>query len=357
MPRITSVCVTSRELKLRHPFATSRDAAPRLTSTCVRALLRTDDGRDGIGDAASAPYVTGETAPTLLCDMQRAVEALVGSDPADAEGLNRRLLTLLPDRPSARAGVEMALLRCRHGGDDMQLWRSLGGARRALTTDTTISITDQAPLQIDDAVAAGFTRLKVKVGGEGPEAEAGRLRALMAGAGHAAVRVDANQAFTAPEALEFIDRLMQASVNLEFVEQPVPAADLAALDAVAHGSPVPILADEAVLTPQDAVRVLERTSVYGVNVKLMKSGIAGALEIIALVQQARRRLMLGCMLESACGIACSVAVAAGTGAFTYVYLDSHMLLDDPEAGTWLDWRGPQLALPGLIDHTTEERHG
>lgn len=289
--------------------------------------------------------------------MQLAADALVGSDPADAEGMNRRLSALLPDRPSARAGVEMALLRSRHGGDDTQLWRSLGGTVRALTTDTTVSITDQARQQVDDALADGFTRLKVKVGGVGAAAEAGRLGALMAGAGHVAVRVDANQAFTAPEALEFIDRLIQASVNLELVEQPVPAADLEALDAVARRSPVPIFADEAVLTPQDAVRVLERTSVHGVNVKLMKSGIAGALEIIALVHQARRRLMLGCMLESACGIACSVAVAAGTGAFAVVDLDSHMLLDDSEAGTWLRSCGPHLSLPGLTNHTTEERHG
>jgi len=66
--------------------------------------------------------------------------------------------------------------------------------------------------------------------------------------------------------------------------------------------------------------------VDGINVKLMKSGIGGALEIIALCRAAGRKLMLGCMLETGLGIAAAAQIAAGTGAFDFLDLDSHRLL-------------------------------
>lgn len=357
MPRVSSIAVTSRQLRLRHPFATSRDAAPRTTSTCVRATLTDDDGCVGIGEATAAPYVTGEDPESLVRDMERAGQAMVGLSIEDIHGLQAILRRLLPRSPSARAGLEMAFWRVGPGMQVVPLWYGFGSRLRELTTDTTISITDQAPAQIAEALAAGFTRLKFKVGNMGPRAEAERLCSLMGSAEGVALRVDANQAFTALQALEFIDRLLQAGLSLELVEQPVRAGRLADLDRVAQRSPVPIFADESVLTPEDASRVVARTAVHGINLKLMKSGLAPAFEIIIIAQTAGRRLMLGCMLESACGIAFSTAFAMGKGVFDYIDLDSHLLLDDPEADQWLCSDGPRLSLPGLPPVRKGRKHG
>src|SRR5205823_3336128 len=129
------------------------------------------------------------------------------------------------------------------------------------------------------------------------------------------------------------------------VEQPVLKEDLAALDQVADASPVPVFADEAVKTPRDALEVVTQTRAHGINVKLMKSGIAGALEIIAICRAAGRKLMIGCMLESSLGIAFSLALACGTGAFDYVDLDSHLLLHEEGNNPWFDEAGPILFAP------------
>jgi L-alanine-DL-glutamate epimerase-like enolase superfamily enzyme len=66
--------------------------------------------------------------------------------------------------------------------------------------------------------------------------------------------------------------------------------------------------------------------VDGVNVKLMKSGLVGALQIVALCRASGTALMLGCMLESPLGITAAAALAGGTGAFDALDLDSPRLL-------------------------------
>ena len=81
----------------------------------------------------------------------------------------------------------------------------------------------------------------------------------------------------------------------------------------------------------------------GLNVKLMKSGIKGALEIISIAKAAGRKLMIGCMLESEIGMVANVALACGTGSFDYVDLDGHLLIDFSEPITSFVAHGPRLS--------------
>jgi L-alanine-DL-glutamate epimerase-like enolase superfamily enzyme len=60
----------------------------------------------------------------------------------------------------------------------------------------------------------------------------------------------------------------------------------------------------------------------------MKSGLSGAMEIIAMCRKAGVTLMLGCMLESHIGIGAAVHLACGTGAFDYLDLDAPLLLKE-----------------------------
>ncbi len=74
----------------------------------------------------------------------------------------------------------------------------------------------------------------------------------------------------------------------------------------------------------------------------MKSGIRGALDIIAIAKASDRKLMIGCMLESEIGMAASVALACGTNAFDYIDLDGHALLDLKEPINLFSAEGPML---------------
>ena len=110
------------------------------------------------------------------------------------------------------------------------------------------------------------------------------------------------------------------------LEQPVDKDDWPGLKYVRDHVPVPVFADEAARDVPSVLRLLQEDAVDGINVKLMKSGLVGALQIIAFCRAAGKKLMLGCMLESGLGIAAAAQIAGGTGAFDFLDLDSHRLL-------------------------------
>ena len=130
---------------------------------------------------------------------------------------------------------------------------------------------------------------------------------------------------------------MKTGAPVELFEQPTPKADLSALAFVAKRCPVPVAADESAATPADAARAAD-AGVTAINVKLAKSGISRSLEIAAVARAAGLPLMIGCMAETAPGLAASVHLALGTGFFTWCDLDSDMLLvEDAESRRRAGW--------------------
>jgi L-alanine-DL-glutamate epimerase-like enolase superfamily enzyme len=117
---------------------------------------------------------------------------------------------------------------------------------------------------------------------------------------------------------------MTAAIDL--LEQPVDKSDAAGLKYVRDRVSLPVFADEAARSVAETLALLQADAVDGINVKLMKSGLTGALQIITLTQAFGKKLMLGCMLETGVGIAAAAQIAAGTGAFDFLDLDSHRLL-------------------------------
>lgn len=342
---VIRICnVESRLLStpLKNAFITSRDIEPRSFAHRVEIKLYLTDGTSGVGEVVPVSYVTGETLESVQRDIEVCSEAIAGMEATTPVSVMAGLAPLLTHSPSTLAGLEIALydLCCKING--ITLWSHLGGAIKRVTTDLTLSITPEAPEIAQQAAISGFKIFKMKVGGSDPGQDLARILAVHRAVPEAVIRLDANQAYTASQALRFIDIVVKAGVNLELVEQPVAWDDLSALDEVAKNSSVPIVADESVKSPADALRVLSETSVHGINIKLMKSGLNGALDIITLARLAGRQLMLGCMLESRRGISSSLALACGTGAFTWIDLDGHLLLDEPGENGFFREEGPNL---------------
>jgi L-Ala-D/L-Glu epimerase len=218
----------------------------------------------------------------------------------------------------------------------------LGGKGVEVITDLTIA---KIPNALDVAKKAweqGFRSFKLKVGGEGYAQDLDRIREMHEHLPGMLLRLDPNQGFDAPTALRFIDDVLKMGVTIEFVEQPTPKHDRLDLDEVSSNSPVPVIADEGCTSAKDAYELFSDTAVHGVNVKLMKSGIAESLEIISIARAAGKKLMIGCMLESEIGMAASVALASGTGAFDFVDLDGHLLVKYAQAPVSFEANGPRL---------------
>jgi L-alanine-DL-glutamate epimerase-like enolase superfamily enzyme len=185
------------------------------------------------------------------------------------------------------------------------------------------------------AAAREYPILKIKVGTPHDVEIVKAIRDVT----DATLRVDANAAWTAKQAIATITAL--APYNIEFIEQPVAASDLEGLRLVRENVPIPVIADESCVTLDDIPRVADRAD--GINIKLMKcGGIGAALKLIATARAHHLKIMLGCMAaESSLAISAAVHL---TPLVDYADLDGPLLLGhDPFEG--LRYERGKLVLP------------
>ncbi|MET3930846.1 L-alanine-DL-glutamate epimerase-like enolase superfamily enzyme [Lysobacter sp. OAE881] len=205
----------------------------------------------------------------------------------------------------------------------------LGGGDPVITTDITISV-DYIEKMVADSLSAvdrGFESLKIKVGKDiGVDIE--RVKAIYAAVeGRALLRLDANQGWTAKQAVHAINMLEDAGVRLELVEQPVKAQDLDGMKYVTERVHTPIMADESVFGPKEVIDLIRMRAADIINIKLMKTGgLSNAIRIADIAALYEVECMIGCMLESSISVAAAVHLAvAKSNAITKVDLDGPSL--------------------------------
>jgi L-alanine-DL-glutamate epimerase-like enolase superfamily enzyme len=338
--KIKSIHAEYHKLPLKNPFVISIRSAKN--ANVIRWHLCLDDEKEFLGESVPVQYVTGETPESVLASVSSIEDMLRGQSVEDFHSLIDEMEQALPRDVAARTGVEIALYNAYAAASNVSVMKLLGGASVTVETDLTIARLPNAVDVAREAWHRGFRIFKMKVGGGTMQEDEDRILGIAAALPDAIFRLDANQSFTVKQTLELTDILLKSGITIELIEQPVPKEDIAALDEISRISPVPIIADEACRNPTEASRLFAETAVQGVNVKLMKSGIKGALEIIRIAKAANRKLMIGCMLESEIGMAASVALACGTDAFDYIDLDGHVLLDLAEPITLFKTDGPRL---------------
>jgi len=216
------------------------------------------------------------------------------------------------------------------------LYKLLGGYRREVLTDITISVNSPDEM-VRDALAAvhrGFDVLKIKVGKDARQ-DVLRLTAIREAVGTGVLlRVDANQGWTAKQAVRILTQMEDAGLDIELVEQPVPAYDIDGLKYVTDHMSIPVMADEAVFSPRDALDILTRRAADIINIKLMKTGgIHNALTICGVAEARGVECMIGSMLEAKVSVNVAVHLAAAKAVITKADLDGPVLCsEDPVEG-------------------------
>jgi L-alanine-DL-glutamate epimerase-like enolase superfamily enzyme len=241
----------------------------------------------------------------------------------------------------------MALLDAFGRAHGFDLWRFFGGAERELVTDITIvtGTADNAAAAARRAAQAGFEMLKVKVGGGSVAHDLERLRAIAAAAPQAALLLDANASFAADEAIELLQALGELAPRIALFEQPVAAGDHAGLRRVREHARVRVAADESARSAFDVAALAGVVDV--VNIKLMKTGVAQAMDMISAARASGLRLMIGGMVESKLAMTVAACLAAGLGDFSFVDLDTPMFLKDAPFAGGFATHGPKLRLDVL----------
>jgi o-succinylbenzoate synthase len=328
--KITDIITGSLSVPLNKPFKTALRTVSNIEDIVVK--ITTDTGHIGYGEAAPTAFITGDTRGAIVGAIEECIKpALLGLELEDFEDVLRQLDTSLLYNYSAKAAVDMALYDLYGQMLNIPVYKMLGGKKQELTTDITISLNEpwQMALDSQQAIALGYTILKIKVGCDTPK-DLKRLKAIREAVGNkVTLRLDANQGWKPKEAVSILHTLEIAGMNIEFVEQPVHALDIEGLKFVTDHVTVPVMADESVFSPKDAIRVIQTRSADLVNIKLMKcGGIHHALHICALAELYDVECMIGCMLEANISITAAAHLACGKRIITKIDLDGPALCEE-----------------------------
>ena len=303
--RITQVRLGVLSAPLRVPFRTALREVSHVEDIVVE--IHTSDGRIGRGEAPPTAAVTGETLGSIEAALRGHIApALAGRDVAGLEDALAAIDHSIVGNSSAKAAAEIAVWDLYSQNCGIPLYKLLGGSRHTL---------------------------KIKVG-ENPALDLARLKAVRAAAPDATIRIDANQAWTPRQAVRLLENMQVEGLNIELVEQPVKAKDLDGLQFVTANSPVPVMADESMFSPADALKIMQLHAADYVNIKLMKcGGLSNALRIVSAAEVYGVECMIGCMLEAKVSVTAAAHLACAKGAITRIDLDGPALCaSDPVAG-------------------------
>ena len=331
-PRIERVETSVLSVPLHTPFVTALRRTTTIETVVVR--LTDSDGCTGWGEAPQVWQVTGDSiAGSRACLDGPLADALVQApaDPVETAPIVQRAVVgnrsakmaadiALHDLAARRAGVPLAVHLATWAG------RPPGaGSATRVRTDVTLAAGDASGLAeaARARVADGFTTLKLKVGTDAAT-DVARVRAVRAAVGpDIGLRLDANQGWDAFAAIAVIHALEDAGVDVEVVEQPVPARDVLGLAHVTANVETPIMADESLFTLEDLVEIIRCDAADLVNVKLAKcGGLTPALELLGVAQRHGFGTFVGSMMESHVGIGAAASLVAAVGVTSLPDLDA-----------------------------------
>jgi muconate cycloisomerase len=293
--------------------AAKRDLAEAVV---VRAAF--SDGGAGWGETLPRPYVTGETIESVVADLEAVVwPAVAGLDWADPRAALTAIPAVAADGRCMNAAACATELACvdwllAKGGDEPRTLAALvggagvGGSDRAagrIAARVTGVLGSADPARTAHRLRLmhwyGLRDFKLKLGfGEDVDRENlrlvhARLRKGIA-AGRCSLRVDVNGGWDAATTPARAEELKAMGVCV--IEQPVycTAEELAAL---AQRCPLPLMADESLLTAKDAAALLAEPQKIWWNIRICKNGgLAGSLHLARLAEEHHVPYSLGCMV-------------------------------------------------------------
>jgi L-alanine-DL-glutamate epimerase-like enolase superfamily enzyme len=265
------------------------DLAPKVVRTdAIQSFVKQEtplvritcaDGAVGVGYTYTIG-TGGSSVMALLRD--HLAPRLVGRDSREIEAIWKDLFfhthaTAVGAITSlALAAIDTALwdLKARRAGEP--LWKTAGGAQRSVPVYTTEGgwLHHSVAQLVDEAQGAraqGFRGAKIKVGRPVIAEDVARLAKVREAVGDDfAVMVDANQAFTVAEARRRAHAY--APLMLAWLEEPLPAEDLAGHVELAASASMPIAVGESLYHPSHFREYLERRACSVVQVDCARIG-------------------------------------------------------------------------------------
>ncbi len=308
-----------RELKLRHPFSISRHTYYSQPSFYVRLSYA---GVTGFGEATTNPYYE-KTEKNLSDSFESVKSILKGHAFEHPDILWDVLQPYLNDNYFALSAINNASWDLYGKLKGMPVTTLINAGKKNIPlTSLTIGI-DNIDKMLAKMQEIPWPVYKIKVGTDHDM----KILETIRNNTDAIIRIDVNGAWTAKQTLSYSKIL--SYLNIEFVEQPLPATDNIGMKKVFNHISMLLIADESCVKEEDVARC--RGLFDGINIKLQKcGGITPALRMIREARSIELKVMIGCMTESTIGIS---AAAQLLPLVDYADLDGPLLIaDDPASG-------------------------
>lgn len=361
--KVARVAWCSVRVPFVRPFGTARGRLAHRDALLLTLTL--DDGRAGWGEAAPWPlfgqgdiadaaHVVGEIAPQLI-----------GLAIADVPLILADLNLARRGAPAASCAFDLAWHDLLGRAQGLTTARLLGGTATRIPVNAAIGADTPlaAAAAAREAVAVGFGCIKLKVAVGALADDEARVAAVREAIGpEIRLCLDANGGWTPAVASTAIARL--ARYDLELVEQPVPADDLAGLARVRRSVDTPIAADEAVRDLDSARHIAELGAADLLVIKPMTvGGLRAGKAILDLAASAGLGALITTTIDFGLGIAGALHLAACLPApIRHCGLATACLLRTDLTHEPVPVRGGAIALsavPGLgvtIDETLVRRY-
>jgi L-alanine-DL-glutamate epimerase-like enolase superfamily enzyme len=345
--KISSVSIAHRNLsQADKTWRISLGTIAETLTTLIR--LETESGVVGYGAAPiGAQLISGESHASVEIFLRAARDVLIGADALNRNVLMARISGLMAGNARAKAGVDAALLDLGGRILNVPVVTLLGGAvRTEIPVIRIVAIADPAKMAkaASDVTAVGFRYLKLKMSGD-VGSDIDRVAAVRERCGpHVHLTIDANQAFSVAKAVSFLRAIEQ--FNVDMAEQPVAADDYEGLVTVRSKCHVPILADEAIRSVGDAMRLIRMGAADYISIKV---GHLGGISTAMKLAQACDAMSIGCLVGANTGgrmvEAANMQFIAATRAISYACEvgEFYRLTSDP-TGT-LECENGMLKLP------------
>jgi muconate cycloisomerase len=298
--RVDAVELRRIQIPMKRAFSHALHERTRTDAVLVR-ILDDSAGIEGWGEVVPRPYVTGETVDSVLDEHAPAMaERLLGCQFDGWDAAAAWLTSAAADvgqNLATLCGFDLALLDAVGRAVQAPVAELLGGTvRESLPAGVIVGFetaTDKVARYCAALRLAGKRHVKVKVGRDD---DLQRLQAVTKVFRELPIRIDANAAWTADEAIERIVAMKEV-VPIASVEQPVPAADIDGLRRVRREADVLVMADESVCSLADAQILVEREAADIFNVRLGKNGgLVAANRLVDYAVEAGVQVHLGTMV-------------------------------------------------------------
>ncbi|MFT7595851.1 MAG: muconate cycloisomerase [Paracoccaceae bacterium] len=258
------------------PVVSRRDhGIGSVEGACEIVVLRltAEGGETGFGEASPWSVFTG-TPEASFAALDRYLRPLVvGRRVGDMAAIMQDAAHAVAFCTEAKAALESALLDLTGRISGVPVWALLGGK---CCDDIPLSVSLANPDFAQDIDllhrlrADGIGLVKLKAGFSDHRFDVMRLERLAQDFPDISVRVDFNQGLAVEGAVAMVRDI--AGFAPDFIEQPVRAHHFALMAQIRAAIDVPLLADESVFGPEDALRAIREGICDGISIKIMKSG-------------------------------------------------------------------------------------